>query len=80
MVSTTQRERERPVWCATNHQQISFGDADSHPLSSPHSHPPDAFPYWTTGYRGLRPSGYTPGYAPQLRFGIASFRSPTLPI
>ncbi|MGN0228221.1 MAG: hypothetical protein ACI4BH_00280 [Muribaculaceae bacterium] len=23
--------------------------------------------------------GYTPGYAPKLRFGIASFRSPSLP-
>ena len=24
---------QRPVWCTTNHLQISFGDADSHLLS-----------------------------------------------
>ena len=36
---------------------------------------------WTTGNRGLRPSGYTPGYEPQANaLGIASFRSPTLPL
>ena len=35
---------------------------------------------WTTGNRGLRPSGYPPGYEPQANaLGIASFRSPTLP-
>ena len=102
--------------------QISFGDADSHPLNHAAKHSErtnaraervarsrglseaqpsvtgpltgkhledaktDAKPtkirilqmlfIWTTGNRGLRPTGYTPGYAPQLRFGFASFRSP----
>ena len=35
MVSTTQRERNDRCGAAPTHPQISFGDADNHPLNRP---------------------------------------------